>query len=143
MSTSTICPRGGIPLSITSTVVLSRLYVPGQIVNKLVEGEDAEADFIVGCFGATLKQAGEGHGGRCTYRGGQLQVGEVGVGAGALVDHPGAPPTVGITGKQAEEHAQIPAPSGPRWVGVHHPGGGEEIWIIGCGGAGGNRGGGT
>lgn len=32
-----------------------------QIVNELVQRENAEADFVVARFGAALKQAGEGH----------------------------------------------------------------------------------
>lgn len=44
-----------------SFVVCFQPDVPGQIIDELVEGEDAEADFVVSCFGTTLKQAGEGH----------------------------------------------------------------------------------
>lgn len=32
-----------------------------QIVNELIERKNAEADFVVGRFGAALKQAGKGH----------------------------------------------------------------------------------
>ena len=44
-------------------VFFPQLHTAGQIVNEFVEGEDAEADFVVGCSGAALKQAGEGHSG--------------------------------------------------------------------------------
>lgn len=135
-STRTIRLRALSRLSFTITIVTSRLCAPGQMVNELVEAEHAEAYLIVGRFAAALKQAGEGHGGRPAERRGQLQISEVRVGAGALVDHPGATPTVWIAGERAEEHTQVPASSCPCWVGVNHPGGGEEIWTSGCRGAG-------
>ena len=61
MSTCTICLWNFILPSSTFMTDISQLRLPGQIIDKLVEGEDAEADFIVGCFCAALKQAGEGH----------------------------------------------------------------------------------
>lgn len=64
MSTCTICLWNFILPSSTFMTDISQLRLPGQIIDKLVEGEDAEADFIVGCFCAALKQAGEGHSGR-------------------------------------------------------------------------------
>lgn len=94
-----VCLRVLILLSLMFIAVISQLHISGQVIDELVEGEDAEADLIVGCFSAALKQAGEGHGRRSTGRGWQLEIGEVRVGAGALVDHPGAAPTVWIAGE--------------------------------------------
>lgn len=74
-------------------------HILRQVVNQFVQGEDAEADFVVGCFRAALEEAGEGHGRRGPGGGWQLKVGEVGIGAGALVDHPRAAPTVRVTWK--------------------------------------------
>lgn len=97
--TTPTCLRDTTLLPFTFVVVTSQLHIPGQIINKFVEAEDTEADLVVGCFGAALKQAGKGHSRWCTRWGGQLQIGEVGVGTGALVDHPGSTPAVWITGK--------------------------------------------
>lgn len=105
-----------------SAVILPGLYIHGQIVDELIEGEYAEADFIVGGFGAALKEAGEGHGGHSSRWGWQLQVGQIRVRAGTLIDHPGATPAVWITWKQAKEQTQILAGGGQCWMGIHHPG---------------------
>lgn len=100
----------------------------GEVVDELVQREHAEGDLVVGRPGAALEQAGEGHDRRDPRGRGQLQVGQVRVGAGALVDHPGPRPAVRVAGEQAEENPQVLAGIGPRWVGVHHPGRGEEVF---------------
>lgn len=81
------------------SVLVFLLHISWQVVDQFVQGEDAEADFVVGRLRAALEQAGESHGWRRPGGGRQLQVGKVRVGAGALVDHPGAAPTVRITWK--------------------------------------------
>lgn len=51
------------PGSIASFVpaLVFLLHILGQVVNQFIQGEDAEADFVVGCFRAALEQAGESH----------------------------------------------------------------------------------
>lgn len=48
----------------SAPVLAPLLHVPRQVVDQLVQGEDAEADFVVGRFRAALEEAGESHGGR-------------------------------------------------------------------------------
>lgn len=56
-------PSTLLPSACTVVTLLLRM-LPRQIVNELVERENAEADFVVGRFAAALKQAGKGHGRR-------------------------------------------------------------------------------
>lgn len=93
--------------------------------------EYTEGDFIVGRFGAALKQAGKDHRRRRTWHErGHLNAGQVRVPAMALVDHPGATPAVWITSEHAEGHSQVHSGRWPSWMGVHHPGRGEEVgWV--------------
>lgn len=60
------CPTDLILPCFIFIIVFPQLHIPGQIINKLVEGKDAKADFIIGCFSTTLKQAGEGYSRWCS-----------------------------------------------------------------------------
>lgn len=55
-------------LSLWALTALLLCALLRQIVNELVERENAEADFVIGRFGAALKQAGEGHSRRWAWR---------------------------------------------------------------------------